>query len=507
MESNNKRIAKNTIMLYIRMLLSIIVGLYTSRVVLQTLGVEDYGIYGVVGGVVTMFSFLNAAMSGATSRFLTIELGREDYNKLKDTFSSALVVHILIAIIIFVLSETIGLWFLSNKLVIPENRFFAAQVVYQYTIIAMLFSVTQIPYNAAIIAHEEMDVYAYVELLHVFLKLGIVYLLKIGNFDKLILYGFLVLIVNIIIAFIYRFYCLKHFKESHFHFVWRKDILIGLTSFSGYNLFGNFGSVFNLQGINFLINIFFGVTLNAASSIANTVAGIVNGFVANIVVAFRPSITKAYAKNDINSVESLFCLSLKTAIIIHSFFVIPLLIELDTVLDLWLGVVPEYAAIFCRVILISIYFETIRFILTIGIHAVGNVKNMSIATGICHILNPIVLYVLFKLGIGPNITYYGNIVLNLLLIIWFFYLLHRYIPLIHIRRLVDSIIPAFVIVFCIFILLFEISTFIESSLYRVLLITFLSGFLLVLLSYIFCMTSYQRVKLNAIVKSKFHING
>lgn len=507
MDSNNKRIAKNTLMLYIRLLLSIIVGLYTSRVVLQTLGVEDYGIYGVVGGVVLMFSFLNATMSGATSRFLTFEMGKGNVEKLRDTFSSALIVHIIIALIVFVLAETLGLWFVCNKLVIPEDRYVAALYVYQFSILGSIIGIVQVPFNADIIANEEMDVYAYVELMHVFLKLGIVYLLLIGNFDKLILYAVLVLVVHCIVALTYGIYCTRHYLESRFRFVWNKDILIGLTSFSGYNLLGNFGSVFNLQGINFLINIFFGVTLNAACSIATTVSGIINGFVANIVVAFRPPITKAYAGDNISNVESLLCLALKTAIIIHTFFVIPLLIEMDTVLQVWLGTVPDYASIFCRIILISIYFETIRFILVIGIHAVGKVKNMSLVTGTCYIINPFVLYVLFKLDFGPKITYFGNIALNLVLIVWVLNLLHDYIPQLNIKKLVYSTLPSFGVAFFVFLLMYLLSTYFEPSFYRVLFITCLSTLLVAFLCYIFCLDSVQRIKVNKIVKNRLHLHG
>ena len=304
--SNNKRIAKNTIMLYIRMLLSMVVSLYTSRVVLNTLGVEDYGIYGVVGGVVAMFSFLNNTMSGATSRFLTFEMGRGDFKRLKNTFSSALIIHLLIVCAILLLAETIGLWFLANKLVIPVERMGAAHWVYQLSILSMAINVTQVPYNASIIAHEKMDVYAYVEILNVTLKLLIVYLLVIGDFDKLILYAVLTLVVSMTIAFIYRIYCIRNFEECRFEWNWNKNILKGLLSFSTYNLYGNFGSVMNMQGTNFALNHFWGVILNSASGIATTVANVVNSFTSNILVAFRPQITKSYAQGDITTFQNLF---------------------------------------------------------------------------------------------------------------------------------------------------------------------------------------------------------
>ena len=267
---NNKRIAKNTIMLYLRMFLTMVVGLYTSRVVLQTLGVEDYGIYGVVGGIVAMMGFLNASMSGATSRFLTFELGRGDKERLSKTFSSALVVHIIIAVIVFVVAETVGLWFLCYKLVIPENRMVAAHWVYQLSILSSMITITQVPYNSSIIAHEKMDVYAYVEILNVTLKLLIVYLLVIGNFDKLILYAILMFAVSVIIMMVYRIYCLRRFEECKFRLFLDKDYLKPLLSFSGWDLYGNTDFSVRQQGANFLLNMFYGVVLNAAYNIATT---------------------------------------------------------------------------------------------------------------------------------------------------------------------------------------------------------------------------------------------
>ena len=289
MDLGNQRIARNAVMLYIRMFLTMIVGLYTSRVVLNVLGVEDFGTYGVVGGIVAMMGFLNASMSGATSRFLTFELGRGDQKRLADTFSSALIAHMMIALFVLVVAETVGLWFLTHKLVIPAGRMPAAHWVYQMSILSAMISITQVPYNATIIAHEKMDVYAYVEILNVTLKLLIVYLLTIGNFDKLILYAALVLAVSIVIRMIYRVYCLRHFAESHFHWIWDKSILKPLLNFSGWDLYGNMAFTVRTHGANFILNSFYGVVLNAASGIAATVQGVVLGFSSNVVLAFNSS--------------------------------------------------------------------------------------------------------------------------------------------------------------------------------------------------------------------------
>lgn len=292
----DKRIAKNAVMLYVRMFLTMIVGLYTSRVVLAVLGVEDYGTYGVVGGIVAMIGFLNSSMSGATSRFLTFELGKGDEKRLADTFSSALIIHIGIALLVLILAETVGLWFLCNKLVIPEGRMPAAHWVYQLSIASAMIWITQSPYNATIIAHERMDVYAYVEILNAVLKLLIVYLLSIGNFDKLILYATLVFLVSVLIRLIYRIYCVRHFSESHLHWVWDKSILKPMLVYSGWNLYGALCLTTRQQGTNFLINIFFGVVFNAASSVATTIQGVVKGFTYSSTFAFRPPIIKAYAQ-------------------------------------------------------------------------------------------------------------------------------------------------------------------------------------------------------------------
>lgn len=422
--SNSKRIAKNTMALYIRMLLSIVVSLYTSRVVLQTLGVEDYGIYGVVGGVVAMFSFLNAAMSGATSRFLTFEMGKAKKDEsstesiiksinydstsfttsapssitlslLQKTFSSAMIIHIGIALIVFVLAISIGLWFLNNKLVITEVRMTAAYWVYFCSILGMFVSVTQVPYNAAIIAHEKMDVYAYVELLNVFLKLGIVYLLLIGNFDKLILYAFLMLGVNVIVAVTYRIYCLKHYEETHFHFVFEKDILKPMLSFTGWDLLGHFGFSFRTQGANMIINMFFGATVNAAGSLASTVQSILFNFSSNVITAIKPQIIKRYSTGDYTGMSSLIYSGIKMSLLMMILMTLPMIVNIEFILKLWLKDVPEHTVAFCNIMLWANVVSAVSQIIYCGIQATGDLKKTSIIRNIVYIGTPFVIYGVF----------------------------------------------------------------------------------------------------------------
>ena len=451
--SNNKRIAKNTLMLYVRMLLSIVVSLYTSRVVLQTLGVEDYGIYGVVGGVVGMFSFLNGAMSGATSRYLTYEMGRGNLERLKKTFSSAMFIHICIALLILLLAETIGLWFLCNKLVIPEARMHAAHWVFQLSILGMVVTVTQVPYNATIIAHEKMDVYAYVELLNVFLKLGIVYLLLIGNIDKLVLYAILLLAVNFIVALTYRLYCIRHYKESKFQMCFDNEITKNILSFSMYNLLGNMGLVINTQGTAFVINIFFGVLYNAAASVATTISSVVTGFASNVMTAFRPQITKCYALEDIPQFQSLLLWSIKSILLIYSMIAIPVGFGIKELLSLWLVEVPKYADVFCRLILLSTFFETLRYIVIMGIHATGKVRWVSIFAGVFFCLNPFVIYILFRLNLPPAFAYISTIGINILLSIVNLLILKHNEPRVSIRKFIEVVLRVVFIVLLVIIAL------------------------------------------------------
>lgn len=405
-QSSNKRIAKNTLMLYIRMLISMLVGLYTSRVVLQTLGVEDYGIYGVVGGVVSMMGFLNASMSGATSRFITFELGIGDMQRVRDTFSSAMNIHIVIALVVILLAETVGLWFLCNKLVIPEGRMEAAHWVYQCSIISAAVGITQSPYTAVIMSREKMDIYAYMELLNVSLKLGIVYLLVIGEFDKLVLYSVLMLAVSILTLGFNRIYCIRHFEESHFRWVWNKEMLRPMVSFSGWDLFGNLSVTSFNQGVAFLLNIFGGPAINAANGLSTSVQGIIKGFGYNIIQAFRPPIIKEFAKGDLTRAVELTIKSTQYTLCLYSILAVPLYLNADYILSLWLGNVPEHTAFFLKIVLVSTAFHMGNIVNNVLIHANGKMKMFSLLSGLCFLLSVPVMYVLLRFGADVEQSYY-----------------------------------------------------------------------------------------------------
>lgn len=502
--SNNKRIAKNTIALYLRMFLSMIVGLYTSRVVLATLGVEDYGIYGVVGGVVGMMGFLNATMSGATSRFITFELGTGNKKKLADTFSSALIVHMIIALVVFAIAETAGLWFLNNKLVIPEERMIAANWVYQLSIISSMITITQVPYNACIISHEKMDVYAYVEILNVTLKLVIVFLIQIVSYDKLIAYASLYLFVSFLIMMIYRVYCVKNYEESHFHFVWDKKIIKPLLGFSGWDLYGNFAGVARQQGVNMVINIFFGPILNAASSIATTVSGIIMQFAGNVVVSIKPQIIKSYAQENYKETVRLIDLGCIINFVLLTFLSIPIIVEMHYILKLWLKIVPDFAVIFCQLSLIFNIFANQSLVVITGVHAIGKIKVTSIILGTLYLLVVPITYFAFKFG--SNIPWIPYLVNTLAVIIGMTsnaFMLHRYLPEFSFAHFMLRMISKFMIPFVIICFFtFLISDYQQEGVLRLVLSGIVSSTLLFLFSYTWIMPKTISNQVGTYIKTK-----
>lgn len=342
MSSSNKTIAKNTIMLYIRMILSMVISLYTSRVVLETLGVTDYGIFSVVGGVVTMFSFFNSTMSGATSRFLTFELGTGNVKKLKDTFSTAVILHFVIALCIVIICETIGMWLLNNKLVIPVEQKIAAQWVFHFSILSMFFNIIQVPYSASIIAHEKMGIFAYIEIANSILRLLIVYLLVVICINKLILYSILTCSISALILFIYICVCRYRFEECRVYVIWDKSIIKPMLSFSGWDLYGNISVMARTQGVNMLLNMWFGPIMNAASDIAARVQTIVLNLSTNISMAIRPQIIKSYSTSDYTRMLFLLQNGSRITFVLMLYFAVPLIIEAKYILNLWLGDVPDH---------------------------------------------------------------------------------------------------------------------------------------------------------------------
>lgn len=406
---NTKRIAKNTLMLYVRMLFSMLVSLYTSRVVLNTLGVEDFGIYNVVGGIASMMTFLSVSMSGATSRFFAFELGTKNIKGLSEAFSSSMIMYLGLSLIVLIIAETLGLWFLETKLVIPEERMSVARIVYQVSVFSTIIGFTQVPYDASIIAHEKMGVYAYIGILATILRLVVAFLITLGGFDKLLLYAVLSFVTSIIVMSIYRGYCLYHFSEVHFYFKLNKNILKPMLTFSAYDLYGNASVMMRTQGVNMLLNMFFGPIVNAAAAVATQVQNAVMSFAGNVITSVRPQIIKYYATGEYDTMLYLVNSSAKFTCLLLTIISIPVMIEIDFILKLWLGNIPDWTPIFCFYVLLFNFFVNMSQILVTAIHATGNIKRPSFINGTLYLLVVPLSYMAFKLGQDAWISYLLNV--------------------------------------------------------------------------------------------------
>lgn len=395
---NNKRIAKNTLMLYIRMLFMMGISLYTSRVVLNTLGVENYGIYNVVGGIVSMFGFINGSMSSASQRYITFALGKSNQSRLSTIFSTTLQIHTAIALIIVLLGETIGVWFLYNKMQIPPERLDAAFWVIQCSVISMVVSIVSVPYNANIVAHERMSAFAYISIIEAVLKLTIVYLLATSPFDKLIAYAVLLLLVQVLISLCYICYCNKHFGETKYKHIWDKTLFKEMMGFAEWSMFGNLAAVLFGQGLNILLNVFFGPVVNAARGVAVQVQSAIQQFVGNFQTALNPQITKTYAQGDLRSMHNLMYRSARFSFFLLFSLSLPILLETNFILKLWLNIVPNDTVPFLRIMICTSLIYTLSNPLMIANQATGNIKSYQAICGSIQLLILPISYFLLYLG-------------------------------------------------------------------------------------------------------------
>lgn len=407
---SNKRIAKNTIYLYFRTILIMIVTLFTSRVVLRTLGITDYGIYNAVGGLVAMFSMISGALTNAISRYLTFEFGKEDTEKLNLTFCTSVNIQIVISLIILVLCEVFGMWFLNCKMVIPAERLIAANWVLQCSLLTFVINLISVPYNACIIAHENMKVYAYISILDAMLKLSIVYMLTISPVDKLIMYSVLLVVVSLTIRILYGAYCGKHYSETKYSLKYDKCIFNDMLRFAGWNFLTNTTSILNSQGINLLVNIFWGVLLNTALGIATQVQAAISQFVNSFTTALNPQITISYAKNDIRRMHSLICKGAKFSYFLLLLFALPIITEAPLILKLWLGNVPEYTVVFVRLAIVSSMVNILGNTPYTACMATGNIKKYAIWVTIIGSLAFFLTIPAYKFGLPPETSYYIYIV-------------------------------------------------------------------------------------------------
>ena len=447
--SNNKRIAKNTLLLYFRMFVTMAVGLYTSRVVLNVLGVSDYGIYNVVGGIITMMSFLNAAMVQASQRFLSFELGNSNLERLNRVFCTSVNIHFVICVIAILVGETLGLWFVNSKLNIPADRMVAANWVYQASILTFMTGVMSVPYTSSIVAHEKMSAFAYISILEVILKLVIVYLLLVIPFDKLIVYSFLMVLVGVGIPSCYAIYCKRNFEECHYHYVMDRKLFGEMFSFAGWSVFGNLGFSFKDQISNIILNLFYGTTVNAARGIGIQVATIVNTFATNFTMAINPQITKQYAIGNLEASRKLVYAGCRFSFYLLSIVSIPIIIKIDYILHLWLGIVPDYTSQFVILSLITSLLYVLSGSVTTAIQATGRMKIFQI--GICIIMlgELPVAWALMEIGFPPYAVMWPSLATYMIAILFRFWLIKRFVEGYSYREYVCNVIVRCLLLFAI----------------------------------------------------------
>lgn len=401
-QSHNRRIAKNTLMLYVRMLLMMAVSLYTSRVVLNTLGVEDYGIYNVVGGIVVLFSVISGSLSAAISRFITYELGKGESEKLNRIFSASVTIQLVLSLIIVILIESIGVWFLNEKMTIPPERMSAANWVLQFSIITFVINLVSVPYNAAIIAHEKMSAFAYISILEAGGRLGVAFLILVSPIDRLVFYAILMCVVAVVVRVAYGGYCKRHFQECHYHFHWDSEILKKMFGFAGWNFIGASSAVLRDQGGNIIVNLFSGPAVNAARGIAVQVNTAVSSFVSNFMTALNPQITKSYASGDREYMMTLIFQGARLSFYMLLLLSLPILVNTNYILFLWLKTVPEHTVFFVQLTLIFAMSESISNPLVTAMLATGDIRNYQIIVGGLQMMNLPVSYVLLRVGFIPE---------------------------------------------------------------------------------------------------------
>ena len=471
---SNRRIAKNTVALYIRMILMMGIGLYTSRIVLQTLGVKDYGLYNAVGGIIGMFHIVTSSLSAAVCRYLTYSLGRGDKDRLKVVFSTSINIQLAIAIFIIVVAGTAGWFFLNYKMNVPDGRMDAANWVLASCILTSAIGLICVPFGAAVVSHEKMDMYAYLSILDVTMKLLVAFSLYFSPFDKLKTYAALLLSVSVLMSYIYICYCRRKFEECRYKFVYDRQLIKDMTKFAGWSFFGNGAWVLNTQGVSILVNMFFGVTLNAARGIASQVEGLATTFVNNFMVAMDPQITKLYAAGDLSNMHTLVCRGARFAFFMMLFFGIPCCLETEKLLSLWLGVVPEYTVLFVRLSFIASICTLLGHTLVTAQYATGDIKRYQIVVSIVGAWVFPLTWLAFKLGGDPSWTYIVYIAVYFLLVFVRIYLVKDMIQLSWVRYVKEVLVRGAIVALIAFIPPLAIYLSMPPTIFRFILVLLVS---------------------------------
>lgn len=499
--SNNKRIAKNTLFLYIRMALVLVVSLYTTRVIMEVLGIEDYGIYNIVSGFVTMFGFLNTSMSNGIQRFYNFALGRQNEYSVKDVYNTSILIQFILALLLLLILETVGRWYVNVKMVIPSDRLFAAQCIFQCSIVSLVIIVIQIPYSAAIMAYEKMNFYAYVSVFDVIAKLGIAYAINISPIDKLVFYGILNLLVSFICYLLYYSYAKYHFNHLKLDFKLRVNLFKPMLTFSGWNVFGSFAYVIKSQGLNLILNLFFGPIVNAARGISNMVMSAIQGFQSNVVIAFRPQLIQSYASGDVKRVERMFFSLSKVSFVLLAIISIPVIVEINYILKLWLGNnIPQYTTIFTILVLVNMVVSSLNTPISQVVHATGQMKNYQVITSlvICSMLP--ISWLFLKLGYSPTAVYWVSLIITLINQFICNLLLKRVFSYSLMYYLRKVILPCAIFTILVPILPYATTCILPSSFGRLLAVVAVTVLVSIVVTYYLILDSYEKESVVSFIK-------
>lgn len=491
--ANSKRIAKNTIMLYIRMLFLMVISLYTSRVILNSLGVEDYGIYNVVGGFVSMFSMISTSLAGAISRYLTFSLAKDTPERLREVFSTSIIIQVLLCVILLILAETFGIWFINTKMVIPTDRLIAANWVFQLSVLTTMIQLISVPFNSLIIAHEKMSAFAYIGIYEGVVKLLIALAIPYASADSLIMYAILMCLLSVSVRMLYGRYCSKHFPESKFRFVMDKELIKSMFGFAGWNFVGTTAGVLRSQGINVLINLFCGPAVNAARGIAIQVNTAVSGFCSNFTTAVRPQITKSYAVGDKEIYENLVIKTAKLSFLILMVLCIPIIVESEYIINLWLVDVPKYTVEFVCIILLLTMVDSFSSPLTYLLLATGKIRNYQLVTGGILLLNFPLAYILLKLGYSPVSTVFSTIIISIICLFTRLAFLRTMTQFPVLRFLTDVVLRCIIVFSLCFLFIIPVKYFIKSDNFAMFAVNIiLTGIICIAISYIFGLTKSEK---------------
>lgn len=501
--ANSSTIAKNTIFLTLQTVFVLFVSLYTSRVILKVLGVEDFGVYNVVGGFVSMFAFLNTSMINGIQRFYNYELGKNGEEGLTNVYNTSLIIQAILAFVVLILTETFGLWYINDVMVIPEERLVAARFIFHFSVLSLVLVIMQIPYSSAIIAHEHMGFYAFISVLDTILKLAIAIAIPFFDADKLIIYGFLILLISVFNWLLYYGYAKLKFREIKLRKGFNASQFREMLSFSGWNLFGSFSGVMKEQGINMILNLFYGPVVNAARGIAYQVNGAMQGFVGNINTASRPQLTQSYASGDnFRAIQLMYSMS-KIGLLVLALFAIPIILETDYILKIWLDTeIPAHTNSFVQLVLINSFFLVLNPPVSFLVHATGRMKKYQTITSLFSLLVLPLSYFVLGIGANPEMVFVLLIVFTIILQAICVFILRQLMPFSINDYMMKVIFPVMMFLFLIPLLPLIPRCLIEQSFFRLLLVCFVSLVSTCVIGFFVVLNASERGRILEFIKSK-----